>query len=138
MIKLTQDDTNRIELTQDTTTSSELNIKFENDGNNLTFKAPGKETLDGFLSKELSKGFLIENNEILVSVLKAFDKWLNDNGNAVTNFAAFVRLHDPNLIPGEQGKETDIFRTKCLVALARLADKLKLKNLLMAILIKYA
>ena len=67
-------------------------------------------------------------NQILISVLKGFENWLKENPAT-----RYVRLHDAALSPGEQGKETDIFRIKCLVMLARLADELTLDTLLVAI-----
>src|ERR1700733_13002036 len=84
-------------------------------GNDLTFElSEGKETLDGFLSKKLSKQVFIEKDEILVSIFKALENWLKKKEYPVSTFTTYVRLYDPNLEPQYKGSNIDEFRNQCL------------------------
>src|ERR1700733_1702124 len=108
---------------------SESRIEFKEQGNNLTFKLGLVEkTLDVFLSKELSKKVFI-GNEILVLVLQAFEKWLNNRDDPPSSFNAYIKFYDSKMSPEIQGSVADTFRTRSILNLVKLAQELELYTL---------
>src|ERR1700733_4929841 len=92
------------------------------------------ETLNEFLSEELSKEDYIKN-EIQSLVLKRVEGWLNnqDKISLAISFAIYVRFYNQKLSPNEQKTKVNTFRTICLLKLVELAEKWKLKTLLIVL-----